>query len=87
MELNLVLIRADSILQAEQLGFNQLNDEERQEMIVYDSTGDIHVKAICEDCHESLQRNPDCMKMIILFIKREELWTNPKHFSVCLCLL
>lgn len=46
-------------LQAEQLGFNQLNDEERQEMIVYDSAGNIHVKAICEDCYESLQKNPE----------------------------
>ena len=46
-------------LQADQLGFNQLNDEERQEMIVYHSAyGDIQVKAICEDCYESLQQNP-----------------------------
>jgi hypothetical protein len=28
-------------------------------MIVYDSEGDMHVRAICEDCHESLQRNPE----------------------------
>ncbi|MDQ7861231.1 anti-sigma-F factor Fin family protein [Peribacillus frigoritolerans] len=46
-------------LSTEQLGFNQLTNEERQEMIVYDSEGDMHVRAICEDCHESLQRNPD----------------------------
>ncbi|CAH0347582.1 anti-sigma-F factor Fin family protein [Bacillus sp. CECT 9360] len=46
-------------LNTEQLGFNHLNNEDRQDMIVYDSAGDIHVKAICEDCHESLQRNPD----------------------------
>lgn len=46
-------------LQAEQLGFNQLNDEERQDMIVYDSAGNIQVKAICEDCFESLQKNPE----------------------------
>lgn len=42
-----------------QLGFAQLNDQERKEMIVYASSGDIHVNAICEDCHESLQKNPD----------------------------
>jgi hypothetical protein len=47
------------MLQAEQLGFNQLNDEERQEMIVYDSKGDIQVKSICDDCYESLQKNPE----------------------------
>lgn len=47
------------MLQSEQLGFNQLNDEERQEMIVYDNSGDIHVKSICEDCYEALQKNPN----------------------------
>ncbi|AZV40801.1 MULTISPECIES: anti-sigma-F factor Fin family protein [Peribacillus] len=46
-------------IQAAQLGFNQLSDEERQEMIVYDSSGNIQVKSICEDCYESLQRNPE----------------------------
>lgn len=46
-------------LHTEQLGFHQLTEDDRQEMIQYDSAGDIHVKAICEDCHESLQRNPD----------------------------
>lgn len=46
-------------LNTEQLGFNQLNNEDRQDMIEYDSAGNIRVKAICEDCHESLQRNPD----------------------------
>lgn len=43
---------------AEQLGFHILSDEERQEMISYDSEGNIHVKSICEDCHESLSKNP-----------------------------
>lgn len=49
----------DLKLHTERLGFHQLTNEDRQEMIQYDSAGDIHVKAICEDCHESLQRNPD----------------------------
>lgn len=46
-------------LTTEQLGFNQLTDEDRQEMIVYDSEGDMHVKAICEECYTSLQNNPE----------------------------
>ncbi|MFD0051768.1 anti-sigma-F factor Fin [Actinomycetes bacterium NPDC127524] len=46
------------VLDIEQLGFDKLNDEERQEMIVYDSSGDIYVKSICADCQESLQKNP-----------------------------
>lgn len=47
-----------TLIGSEQLGFHLLNEEERQEMIAYDSTGDIQVKAICEDCYESLQKNP-----------------------------
>ncbi|WP_409303645.1 anti-sigma-F factor Fin family protein [Peribacillus sp. SCS-155] len=46
-------------LDATELGFHRLTDEERQEIISYDSAGDVHVKAICEDCHEAFQRNPD----------------------------
>jgi len=42
----------------EQLGFHQLTDSERQEMIAYQQNGDIHVKTICEDCQEALERNP-----------------------------
>ncbi|MFC4323933.1 anti-sigma-F factor Fin family protein [Litchfieldia salsa] len=46
-------------LYSDSLGFHQLTDEERQDMITYESTGDIHVTTICEDCQESLDRNPD----------------------------
>jgi hypothetical protein len=49
----------ENMIETEQLGFNQLTNEERQDMIQYDSMGDIQVKSICEDCHESLQKNPD----------------------------
>lgn len=44
---------------SESLGFHTLNDEERMEMISYDQSGNLQVKAICEDCHELLQRNPE----------------------------
>jgi len=40
------------------LGFDMLTEEERAEMINYSEAGDIHIKAICEDCHESLAKNP-----------------------------
>ncbi|UCZ53311.1 anti-sigma-F factor Fin family protein [Bacillus shivajii] len=43
----------------EQLGFQQLTDEERKEMIEYDSKGHIQVKTICEDCEDTLRTNPD----------------------------
>jgi hypothetical protein len=40
------------------LGFNSLEQEERMDMIQYHNNGDVHVKTICEDCHEALERNP-----------------------------
>jgi hypothetical protein len=41
------------------LGFNNLSLEERMEMLHYETNGDLHVKVICEDCQESLERYPD----------------------------
>ncbi|MCA1032834.1 anti-sigma-F factor Fin family protein [Bacillus timonensis] len=46
-------------LHSETLGFHQLSESERQQMISYEQNGDIHVKTICEDCQEALERNPD----------------------------
>ncbi|WP_102347995.1 anti-sigma-F factor Fin family protein [Bacillus sp. Marseille-P3661] len=46
-------------IESRALGFELLNDEERLDMLQYDSNGDINVKAICEDCQEALERNPD----------------------------
>jgi hypothetical protein len=48
-----------SLVESERLGLHTLNDEERQEMVTYASNGDIQIKTICEDCQESLLRNPD----------------------------
>lgn len=44
---------------AESLGLHKLTGEERQDMISYDNSGNIHIKSICEDCQEVLERNPD----------------------------
>lgn len=46
-------------IHSEALGLHKLTDEERQEMVVYEQSGDIYIKAICEDCQELLDRNPD----------------------------
>jgi hypothetical protein len=46
-------------LHSESLGLHQLTDDERREMVSYESSGDIHIKTICEDCQEALERNPD----------------------------
>lgn len=44
---------------AARLGFNHLNQDEKTDMLSYDSSGNMHVKTVCEDCQEALERNPD----------------------------
>ena len=44
---------------SQQLGFDLLSNDERQEMIIYQQNGDIEIKTICEDCQDALNRNPD----------------------------
>lgn len=44
---------------SQQLGFDLLSNDERQEMITYQQNGDIEIKTICEDCQDALNRNPD----------------------------
>lgn len=51
--------KIDNPLYSVELGFHHLTNEERKEMIEYLPNGDIHVKTICEDCQEALERNPD----------------------------
>lgn len=46
-------------INSESLGLQNLTEKERLEMVTYDSTGDIHITSICEDCQEALERNPD----------------------------
>lgn len=48
-----------SSIHSETLGLHKLTDQERQEMVAYDSSGNIRITAICEDCQEALERNPD----------------------------
>ncbi|MBL4954205.1 anti-sigma-F factor Fin family protein [Neobacillus sp. OS1-32] len=44
---------------SEVLGLDKLTEQERQDMVIYEPSGDIQIRAICEDCQESLERNPD----------------------------
>lgn len=44
---------------SESLGLDKLTEQERMEMVSYDSAGDIYITSICEDCQEALERNPD----------------------------
>lgn len=41
------------------LGFDQLSAAERHDMLSYDENGDVRVEAVCEDCQEALERNPE----------------------------
>ncbi|MGX6446294.1 anti-sigma-F factor Fin family protein [Neobacillus sp. K501] len=48
-----------SSIHSETLGLHKLTQQERQEMVAYDSAGNIQISAICEDCQEALERNPE----------------------------
>ena len=44
---------------SEKLGIHKLSNEERQSMVSYTNDGHVQIQTICEDCQESLERNPD----------------------------
>jgi Protein of unknown function (DUF2757) len=44
---------------AAQLGFETLSNEERQELLSYKENGEIEVTTTCEDCQDTLERNPE----------------------------
>lgn len=46
-------------IETERLGLHTLNGEERQDFVSYQSNGDVNIKSICEDCQESLEKNPE----------------------------
>ena len=43
---------------ASDLGIHVLDSSHRDEVLTYQENGDIHVRAICEDCQEALATNP-----------------------------
>lgn len=43
---------------ATMLGLDRLSTEDKREMIHYQSNGDIHIQAICENCEDSLNSHP-----------------------------
>lgn len=48
----------EAVMSTAKLGWDQLTNEERKEMIHYQSNGDVHIKTICESCEESLEHHP-----------------------------
>jgi len=47
------------VVDVSMLGWDQLSSEDKKEMIQYQSSGDIHIKVICEDCEDSLKLHPE----------------------------
>ncbi|MGP7819510.1 anti-sigma-F factor Fin family protein [Niallia sp. 01092] len=45
-------------VETNQLGLHVLTEEDRSEMITYSTNGEVFIKSICEDCQESLMKNP-----------------------------
>ncbi|WP_339060693.1 anti-sigma-F factor Fin [Tepidibacillus marianensis] len=45
----------------ERLGLNSLTTQERENIISYESNGDIIANVVCEYCQEALERNPELM--------------------------
>lgn len=41
------------------LGWDKLSNEDKKEMIRYQSTGDVHILTICESCEETLGLHPE----------------------------
>lgn len=46
------------VVDTQTLGWNELSNQDRKEMIQYQNNGDVEIKTICEDCQESLDKNP-----------------------------
>lgn len=49
----------EELLVSPELGFDQLSDDEQQQIIQYGSDGHVHVRVTCEHCEEALENNPE----------------------------
>jgi len=55
---NMGTLESESV-DTSKLGLHLLTDEDRAEMINYSEDGHVYITSICEDCHESLTKNPN----------------------------
>ncbi|WP_407272203.1 anti-sigma-F factor Fin [Radiobacillus sp. PE A8.2] len=46
------------VVDTQTLGLDHLSQEDRRQMIEYQSNGNVQIKTICEDCQDSLEQNP-----------------------------
>jgi len=51
----------ESEVSEQQLGFHFLTTEERNDIIAYNSSGDVTVKLVCDYCAEAIHANPDLL--------------------------
>ncbi|MEF2247622.1 MULTISPECIES: anti-sigma-F factor Fin family protein [unclassified Paenibacillus] len=51
----------ESEVSEQQLGFHFLTPEERNDIIAYNSSGDVTVKLVCDYCAEAIHANPDLL--------------------------
>jgi len=51
-------ISSEDVTEA-QLGFHSLTPEERNDIITYNSNGDVTVKLVCDYCREALESHPE----------------------------
>ncbi|SHG40769.1 anti-sigma-F factor Fin family protein [Ornithinibacillus halophilus] len=49
----------EKIIDTSILGWNKLSNEDKKEMIQYQSDGDVHIQTICENCEDVLGQHPE----------------------------
>lgn len=47
------------VIETSMLGFERLSKKEMEEMIHYESNGDIQIHTICENCEQALGQHPN----------------------------
>ncbi|MGM8213041.1 anti-sigma-F factor Fin [Virgibacillus sp. W0430] len=46
------------VVDTSMLGWDNLSNQDKKEMITYKTNGDVHIKTICENCETSLGQLP-----------------------------
>lgn len=49
----------NQVMDTAMLGFDQLTEKEKREMIQYRDDGNIYVQTICESCEQTLGEHPE----------------------------
>lgn len=49
----------NSVYSEEELGLDQLTAEEREDIIIHDTNGQMQVRVVCENCEQILNHYPE----------------------------